>query len=73
MGEIKIDDIKALSVEERIDLIGRIWDTLAEKPEALPVPDAHRRILDERLEDVQADPSAGSSWPDVRRRITERP
>lgn len=72
MGAIKMDDLKALSVEERLDLIERIWDTLTEHPEQIPVPAWHRELLEERLGELDETPDAGSSWDDVKRRITGR-
>jgi putative addiction module component (TIGR02574 family) len=72
MGEIRIDDIKALSVEERLELIERIWDTLTETPDQIPLPDWHRELLDERLREFEKAPDAGSPWEDVNRRITGR-
>jgi putative addiction module component (TIGR02574 family) len=73
MGEIKTDDIKAMTVEQRLDLIERIWDTLAETPEAIPVPDWHRRVLEERQQAFEEDPDAGASWDEAVGRITRRP
>jgi putative addiction module component (TIGR02574 family) len=61
VGEIKLADIKALSVEERLELIDRIWDSLTEMPEQIPVPDWHRELLEERLRELDKTPDAGSS------------
>jgi putative addiction module component (TIGR02574 family) len=72
MGEIKLDDIKALSVEERLDLIERIWDTFADSPETIPMPDWHRDVLDERLRNLEGEPDAGAPWADVKARMTNR-
>jgi putative addiction module component (TIGR02574 family) len=53
MGEIKIADIKAMTVEQRLDLIERVWDTLVEVPAEIPVPDWHKDELDKRLRDIE--------------------
>ncbi|HSK80074.1 MAG TPA: addiction module protein [Thermoanaerobaculia bacterium] len=58
-----------LSVSERIELVEAIWDTVVDEPEALPLPDSHREELDRRLEDLERDPDAGSSWDEVRARL----
>ena len=39
----------ALSVEEQIDYVQALWDYIAARREAIPVPDWHREILAERL------------------------
>jgi len=58
-----------LSVAERIQLVGDIWDSIAAVPEAVPVTDAQRRELDRRLAVYHSDPAAGSPWEEVRERI----
>ena len=66
-----LDDVKSLTVAERIELAEAIWDTVAEDAgiDVLPVSEAHRRELDRRLEDLEENPSAESSWKDVRTRL----
>ena len=67
--KISLSEILELSVEERLDLVEAIWDSLVEFPEAIPLTDEQRRILDERLEDLRQNPDAGSPWPEVKARI----
>jgi putative addiction module component (TIGR02574 family) len=61
-----------LSVDERIDFVQSLWDRIAATPEQVPVPDWHRRIIQERLESYQADPTAGRPWVDVRTEIADK-
>ena len=37
--------------------------------QVLPVPPSHQEELDRRLADFEANPEAGSSWEEVRRRL----
>jgi putative addiction module component (TIGR02574 family) len=39
-----------------------LWDRIAAAPETIPVPDWHREILEERLNDLDASPDAGDTW-----------
>jgi len=66
-----LEDVKTLTVAERIELAEAIWDTVAEDAgiDVLPVSEAHRQELDRRLEDLDENPSAGSSWKEVRSRL----
>lgn len=66
-----LEEAQRLPVEERIELAGAIWDTVAEDAgtDALPVSAAHRSELDRRLADLEADPTAGRSWGEVRERL----
>ena len=61
-----------LSVSERIELVEAIWDSIPEGESMVEVPEAHKRLLDERLAAHQANPTAGSSWENVRARIEEK-
>ncbi|MBU2531843.1 MAG: addiction module protein [Alphaproteobacteria bacterium] len=63
------DDIRALSVEERLQLIEELWDSLADA-EALPVPDWHRQVISERLAAYERDP--GRPWDEVKADILSR-
>jgi putative addiction module component (TIGR02574 family) len=41
-------------------------------PDSFPLSDEHRREIERRLEAFKRDPSAGSSWEEVRARIKKR-
>ena len=47
-----------LSVEQRLELIGELWDSIPDSIDALPVPDWHREELERRLAVADADPDA---------------
>ena len=64
----KLKDILELSVAQRLEIAAAIWDSLAAAPGNVPVPDWHREIVEQRLEDDDAE-TTGESWSDVRRRI----
>jgi len=62
-----------LSVAERLRLIEEIWDSIPDFPEETEVPESHKEELDRRLVAMKADPTAGSSWQEVKARLlTER-
>ncbi len=65
-------DILKLSVAERIELAGDIWDSVAEVPEAVELSDAERSELDRRLAAYHSDPDQGSPWSLVAERIRSR-
>jgi putative addiction module component (TIGR02574 family) len=72
MGKVARKDILNLSIAERIELIGDIWDSLAEVPEAITLTDAQKAELDRRLDAYRKDPTADAPWPVVRDRIAKR-
>jgi putative addiction module component (TIGR02574 family) len=61
--------IDRLSVSERIELIGLIWDSIAEVGGETPVPDWHLRELEKRRAAADADPNAGILWDVVMSRF----
>jgi len=72
MSKAARKDILNLSVAERIDLIGELWDSLTEIPEAVALTEAQKAELDRRLDAHRKDPTAGAPWPVVRERIAKR-
>jgi putative addiction module component (TIGR02574 family) len=63
---ISMDDIRKLSVSERIQLVEDIWDTIASSREEVALTDRQRHELDRRLDEYAKDPSAGRTWNVVR-------
>lgn len=61
-----------LTVEEKIDYIQSLWDRIAATPDTVPVPEWHKRVLDERLAAHQADPLAGTPWEEARDAIERK-
>ena len=59
-------EFDALSSDEQISFVQDLWDRIAQHPERVAIPEEHRRILDERLRDYAANPSAGRPWSEVR-------
>jgi putative addiction module component (TIGR02574 family) len=64
--------VDRLTVAERLDLIGRIWDTLPDDGGFSP-PDWHLRELEVRLAAADAEPEAGTPWETIKARLLSRP
>lgn len=58
---------KPLSVSERLDLIGLLWDSIPD--DELPIPEWHREELERRLAAADANPTAAIPWEDVKKRL----
>lgn len=58
-------DFSHLSVEERLQLIEDLWESVADDPEALPLTDAQAEELDRRLEAYRQDGDPGRPWREV--------
>ena len=60
-----VQDARALSPADRLDLIHRLWDSLLDDPDGIPLTDEQRAELDRRYEDYLANPDAGETWEEV--------
>ena len=69
MKPIRISDVLDLPVSERIELVGDIWDSIAQVPDGIELTEAQRAELDRRLEAYRRDPKAGSPWAEVKARV----
>ena len=69
MKSISASEIAEMSIQQRIQLVEDIWDSIAEMPQAVEIPEWHKRELEKRLEVYYANPNEGSSWQDVKKRI----
>lgn len=66
---VDLSKILELPIEERIELVQSIWDSVAAVPEAVQLTAAQRKELEERVRDYRKNPEGGSPWPEVRERI----
>lgn len=71
MAKISFSDVLELSVSERIQLVEDIWDSIAKAPAPAPLTEAQRQELDRRREGHRKNPTSGSTWTEVKRRIVD--
>jgi putative addiction module component (TIGR02574 family) len=64
-----IAEISGLNVAERIQLVEDLWDSIAELPEQVELPDSAKKELDKRIEAYHKHPELGSPWKEVKQRI----
>ena len=65
-------EIEKLSIDERLELISRLWDSMPAKPDDLPVPEWHLEIIQQRLERADEHPEEGFSVEEVRQKLAGR-
>jgi putative addiction module component (TIGR02574 family) len=63
--------IDRLSVEERLDLVEEIWDSIAADSSAIPLTEAQRVELERRYQDDEARPDDAMSWEELKA-LTDR-
>lgn len=67
-----LSDILKLSPEDRLELADAIWHSLEDAPDEVLLTEAQRAELRARYEDYLRNPTAGSSWEEVEKRILDR-
>lgn len=65
---IQVDDLTA---EERLELIGKLWDSLDPAISA-PITPALAAELERREAEADAAPNAGDAWSDVRDELRKK-
>ena len=65
------EELRKLSVAERLELVQELWDSIAADCDREPYPltDEQRHDLERRLAEADEDPTGGSPWQEVRARI----
>ena len=66
-----LNELLALDVQTRLALV-RLWDSIikdAQSGTELPISDAERGELDDRLREDDEHPDAAISWPEARARL----
>lgn len=61
--------IKDLSIEERIVLVGEIWDSIAAEEKLTELTEEQKTELDRRLESYRRNPDESVTWESVKSRL----
>ena len=69
MKSISASDIAEMPIQQRIQLVEDIWDSIAELPESVKIPSWHKKELEVRLKAYHANPNEGTPWSEVKMRI----
>jgi putative addiction module component (TIGR02574 family) len=61
--------IDRMSIDDRLRLVGEIWDSIAAEAAALPLTDSEKEMIDRRLADIEANPDDESDAEEVIARL----
>jgi putative addiction module component (TIGR02574 family) len=64
--------IQELSVSERIVLAEKLWDSVVDEDASIGLSETQTVELDRRLQAFLDDQDIGSSWSEVKERITSK-
>lgn len=69
MAASLLDEIRRLSISERIQLVEDVWDSIATEGEAFPMPESHRVELGRRRQEHRDHPEDIVPWEEVRAQL----
>ena len=72
MNKALRDQVLQLSVAEKLDLIGEIWDSIPPNAEEFDLTPEQMQELDRRMAEHERDPSSAIPWQEVRDRLRAR-
>jgi hypothetical protein len=61
-----------MTLEEKLRAMEALWDNLCRREEAVPVPQWHKDLLDERERLVEQGKARFIDWEAAKKRISER-
>lgn len=65
-------ELEKLTVEERLSLIERTWDSLATTADDIPLTNEQREELDRRLDELEREGPTGIPWEEVLKQIKNK-
>jgi len=72
MNTVNFSELMKLPVQERIQLVSALWDSIAEHPESIKLTPAEQQELDRRMEAYRKNPTEGTPWPEVKKKLLAR-
>ena len=70
MASLNSDELARLSPEERLALIGQLWDSLHDTE--VPLPEAQQAELARRLSSLEQDRAQAVTWEQLRAELARR-
>jgi putative addiction module component (TIGR02574 family) len=64
-----IDELTKLPLPQRLEIVERLWESIAADPERLPVTARQAEELDRRLALHESNPEEGDTWEEARDRL----
>lgn len=61
--------IDRLPLDEKIALAHDLWESIVADAEQLPLTDEQKQLIDRRIAELDADPSIGLSWEQIKSRV----
>lgn len=67
-----IKQFRALSANEKLEVLDELWTEAARELEGLPLSEAERKFLEERIQDAESHREEDKDWQVVRAELFKR-
>ena len=67
-----LKEITSLSIEDRIDLVQAIWDSIAAEQAYPDLTEAQQQEIDRRIADHEANPDNILTWQEIKASLKKR-
>lgn len=64
--------LEQMDTEEKLRAMEELWESLTRSPDAIPTPDWHREVLDERDARLRRGEADIRDWQSVKRRLQDK-
>ena len=68
MNKIQLDELHRLPMKAKTKVVQLLWDDIAKEHAQGSLPPEHKRILDERLKEINEGNASFTSWEEVQKR-----
>ncbi|MEI6677174.1 MAG: addiction module protein [Mariniphaga sp.] len=71
MTRLQMSELHKLSVKDKIKVVQSLWDDIAKEQSIEGLPAAHKKILDERIRNIEAGNALLKPWSEVQTKYRE--
>ena len=68
MDQSQINQLLKLNRDEKIKLVQTLWDNIAQEQNDIEIPQWHKELLDERMQNIQNGRTKFKSWEEVKKK-----
>ncbi len=72
MVKLDMDEIRKLSVPEKLALVEEIWDSISRDPVSMPISEAQLVEARRRLSEHDSDPTTAVPWEEAEARLRSK-
>ena len=69
MTSIQMSELHKLSVKDKMEVVQTLWDDIAEEQAIGEFPEAHKKILDERIQKIAEGEAIYKPWSEVQKKF----